>query len=135
MKKQAAAGGEIGANGEWYPGGAFIATTDHPKGAVKKKKPAGARRVEVENYVWIIPGDDRRPLWPMLAGIERRDPNNPGKFILNPDLQGIYLETIRFRQAAVDAWNAGNRWVTPHGQPLAFTPFTDADRAQFMKSL
>ncbi len=32
-QRRAAAGGEVGANGEWYRGGAFIATTDHPKSA------------------------------------------------------------------------------------------------------
>ncbi len=37
-QRRAAAGGEIGANGEWYPGGAFIATTDHSKGCASAKQ-------------------------------------------------------------------------------------------------
>lgn len=32
-QKRAAAGGEYGPNGEWYKGGAWIATTEEPKGA------------------------------------------------------------------------------------------------------
>lgn len=43
-------GGEYGANGEWYEGGKFIATTERPKSAVKTR---GARRVEVEPFVWV----------------------------------------------------------------------------------
>jgi hypothetical protein len=31
-QKRAAAGGEFGPNGEWYKGGAWIATTEEPKG-------------------------------------------------------------------------------------------------------
>lgn len=37
-QRRAIAGGEIGANGEWYPGGAFIATTDHSKGCASAKQ-------------------------------------------------------------------------------------------------
>jgi len=43
-------GGEYGANGEWYEGGKFIATTDRPKSAVKIR---GSRKIEIEPRVWV----------------------------------------------------------------------------------
>ena len=43
-------GGEYGANGEWYEGGKFIATTERPKAQVKIR---GARKVEIEPCVWV----------------------------------------------------------------------------------
>jgi len=38
MNRRARPGGEPGANGEWYKGGQFIATTDRPKRQPKPKK-------------------------------------------------------------------------------------------------
>jgi hypothetical protein len=43
-------GGEYGANGEWYEGGKFIATTERPKAQVKIRS---ARKVEVEPGMWV----------------------------------------------------------------------------------
>ena len=43
-------GGEYGANGEWYEGGKFIATTERPKAQVKIR---GARKVEIEPGMWV----------------------------------------------------------------------------------
>jgi len=43
-------GGELGANGEWYEGGKFIATTERPKSQVKIR---GARKVEIEPCQWV----------------------------------------------------------------------------------
>lgn len=40
-QKRARAGGEIGPNGDWYPGGAFIATTDMPKKLRQKLEKMG----------------------------------------------------------------------------------------------
>lgn len=46
---RAKAGGEIGPNGDWYPGGAFIATTDLPKLERRKlEKIAGSDTVAVD---------------------------------------------------------------------------------------
>lgn len=39
-QRRAAPGGELGANGEWYEGGKFIATRDNPKGEGHERKPA-----------------------------------------------------------------------------------------------
>jgi hypothetical protein len=47
---RAAKGGQFGANGEWYEGGKFIATTERPKAQVKIR---AARKVEVEPGMWV----------------------------------------------------------------------------------
>jgi hypothetical protein len=39
-QRRAGKGGEFGANGEWYKGGAFIATKDNPKSEAQECKPA-----------------------------------------------------------------------------------------------
>ncbi len=98
-----------------------------------KKHPAKkTRRAEVDRGTWICSGDDRRPLYPMLAGIERREPIRYGQFRFNEDLCGMYAEApvLRFRKACVEAWNAGQRWVTPHGQPPEFSGYTPDDMEQ-----
>ena len=47
---RAKSGGEVGPNGEWYPGGAFIATTEMPKMARAKRDKAAKGRKEIEPY-------------------------------------------------------------------------------------
>lgn len=42
-QKRAATGGEMGANGEWYEGGKFIATKDNPKSAPVRFEPSAAQ--------------------------------------------------------------------------------------------
>lgn len=43
-QRRAVVGGEFGANGEWYEGGKFIATNDHPKSAPVDARPHDAAR-------------------------------------------------------------------------------------------
>lgn len=45
LQKRAKSGGEIGPNGEWYPGGAFIATTDHAKSVRFESRPVDEARL------------------------------------------------------------------------------------------
>ena len=45
-QRRAKAGGEFGANGEWYEGGKFIATTDHVKLPPVKWEPSLAATAE-----------------------------------------------------------------------------------------
>jgi len=52
---RAKAGGEEGPNGEWYPGGAFIATTEMPKAARFKRDQAAKGRKEIEPYKYEVP--------------------------------------------------------------------------------
>jgi len=112
---RAKAGGEFGANGEWYEGGKFINTVaENAKRAAKEAKKA-TRKQEVENYKWeIAPIAGQRALYPMLSGMEisNRDRVNP-QFTFNPDLRGdlATAEYIAVRKARIAAFNAGERWV------------------------
>lgn len=42
-QKRAAVGGELGANGEWYEGGKFIATKDNPKSSPVHFEPSASQ--------------------------------------------------------------------------------------------
>ena len=104
-------GGELGANGEWYEGGKFIATTERPKGTAPTIK--RTRRVEIEPRVWVECIDGMLPLYGMLVGQEKRDWAT-NTYTLNEDLRGHYAtpEGIAQRKAWITAWNAGERWRT-----------------------
>ena len=112
---RAKAGGEFGANGEWYDGGKFINTVpENAKRAAKEAKKA-TRKQEVENYKWeVAPVAGQRALYPMMAGMEisNRNRENP-PFTFNPDLRGDLAtpEFIAIRKARIAAFNAGERWV------------------------
>tara|TARA_R110000782_G_scaffold12895_4_gene38151 strand:+ start:19158 stop:19511 length:354 start_codon:yes stop_codon:yes gene_type:complete len=102
-------GGEIGANGEFYKGGAFIATTDHAKGAPRKARKA--RKQEVAPYVWeVAPEDGLKSLFGALGGVEEF---NEGKFTFNERLSASYYgspEQVAQRKDRIAAFNNGERW-------------------------
>ena len=62
MTIRAPKGGALGANGEWYEGGKFIATTDHPKGQ-KQRKSSKIRKVEIEPYVYEVAPDGYKSIY------------------------------------------------------------------------
>ena len=119
-QKRAKAGGEHGANGEWYEGGKFIATTDHAK---RKGSTKGTGRQEIEPYVWDHPPE------PGMRSLYRR--MSPGVFTgivdgkwgLNPHTSdhtwGYYNDfdpeavarAKAMYQALADRYNAGERWT------------------------
>ena len=104
-------GGQIGANGEFYKGGAFIATTDHQKRLpVKRVK---IRKQQVENYVWVLPPEGFKSLFGVLGGVE--DFEN-GKFVFNERLSKSYYgspEQIEERRFRIAQFNEGKRWFKP----------------------
>ncbi len=112
-KRQAKAGGELGANGEFYKGGAFINTVpENPKGNKLSKK--ATRKQEVMPYVWEVAPEGKMSLYRMLAGFEigNRDRVNP-KFTFNSDLRNEYAtpEYIVIRKSRIEAFNAGEHWI------------------------
>lgn len=120
-QKRAAAGGEHGPNGEFYEGGKFIATTDHPKGDKKSKK--GTGRKEIEPYKWDHPPE---PGMHSIFGASRTfNAIENGKMIVNPSISdhtwnyyygqepdGVEAAKARFQKLA-DRYNAGDRWLHP----------------------
>ena len=93
-------GGEIGANGEWYDGGKFIATTDHAK--VRGSKASKSRKLEIRPYVWVeSPGPEYRAICSMLGGIDFKYDHNTGK--LSPCVDNIPQNRLEL----ADAFNSG----------------------------
>jgi hypothetical protein len=105
---RAAKGGEIGANGEFYEGGKFIARSDRSK-KLGSKKPTGRR--EIEFGVWVDGVEGKLTLWSVLAGIEiwNRDQNT---FSFNANLRGHFADDdcVSQRNAWIQSWNKGERW-------------------------
>jgi len=66
MAHNAKAGGEWGANGEFYKGGQFVADNPNTTKGVAAKK--GQRRIEIEPYKWILAEADIFPIM-KAAGI------------------------------------------------------------------
>lgn len=50
LQRRAKAGGERGANGEWYEGGKFIATTDHAKSAPMRHEVSSEEQARRDAY-------------------------------------------------------------------------------------
>ncbi len=119
MHKQAKRGGEIGANGEYYPGGAFINTVpENPKGSAKPKLVKAARKEEISAYKWEFPPvAGQRSIFSIVgtvAGYINRD--NPALGI-QPFADGIAYFGDTFQGYKVsdlcEMYNRGERWVTP----------------------
>ena len=66
MAHNAKKGGEIGANGEFYKGGQFVA--DSADTIKSKYLSRGSRKIEVEPYTWIFAGPDTFGIWQFLDG-------------------------------------------------------------------
>lgn len=64
MAHNAKAGGEIGANGEFYKGGQFVAdSADTVKG---KYLASGPRKICVEPYKWVVAAPDTFAVWQLI---------------------------------------------------------------------
>ena len=108
---RAKAGGEFGANGEWYEGGKFINTVaENGKGKKETKRFTGKQ--EIEPYKWEVSADGLRSIYRRLAGIEIFNRHNM-TFTFNPDLRNEFAtpDAIANRKANIAAFNAGRRWA------------------------
>ena len=118
MQKRAVKGGEVGANGEWYEGGKFIATTERAK--TEGTKPKGSGKQEIAPYVWEIAPEGMKSLYRMIGmGIYGAWDRAEGKVVINPCAEtlmtqnGITRETV---QNLIDRYNAGQRWIETSAQ-------------------
>jgi GNAT superfamily N-acetyltransferase len=120
-QRRARAGGETGANGEWYEGGKFIATQDNAKRAGRSRKPT--RKVEVEPWKWELPPEEgMRPIYGRMgAGVFTGKLDDGQWGLIARDVTWRYYfntESAIARakeeyQAFADRFNAGERWTTP----------------------
>lgn len=107
MHSRAKVGGEVGANGEWYAGGQFIATTDKPKTGRRQSK--SGRKVEVEPYVWQVAPEGMAPIYRCLRGLEFV---RNGRAEFNPGLRGEFAtaQEVASRMDRISRFNAGERF-------------------------
>ena len=103
IQRRAKTGGESGANGEWYEGGKFIATTDHAKG--KPAKQAKTRKMEVAPYNWQEqPTADHVAIYSYLGGFTHKYNHTTGK------LEACGVEATDWQIELAEAFNNGSLW-------------------------
>lgn len=140
-QKRAKQGGETGANGEWYEGGQFIATTQHAKVPQAEKK-RGTGKQEIEPYKWEVGPDGHRSIFKAISGVfgrlgDARRGQDPEKMYLRDDeglpqsLQhfGVDLEDAK---KLVDLFNSGERWYRSH-PGNSWKIASDSDVEQYAK--
>lgn len=112
--QRAPKGGAYGANGEWYEGGKFIATTKHPK-RHGSYKPTG--KVEIEPYVWAQRREGLRPIYGAIFDCIKTDGGQfeyleqaaAAKIRMHGDNDKTRMSILRGR-LHVSMFNAGYRW-------------------------
>jgi hypothetical protein len=109
-RRRAKKGGEVGANGEFYEGGKFIATTDHPKSHKKSKKISGKQ--EIEPGLWHASPEGMMSIYRQLAGIESFN-RSENKFTFNPSLKLEFAtpQAVARRNLLIAKYNNGERWI------------------------
>jgi hypothetical protein len=108
--KRAKAGGELGANGEWYEGGKFINTI--PENAKREgSKRSKPRKVQVEPFAWVTVNEWRQSIYTKLAGVYGKVVD--GKMVLNVNPQTLthFGDTMEEVERLAERYNAGERWV------------------------
>jgi hypothetical protein len=114
--RRAKAGGELGANGEWYEGGKFINTV---KENAKRhgSRPKQASKQQVAPYQWEIGPEGSRSLYMQFAGAWGRVENGVAVFAYGSDTDRLdhvlaYCGRTKAEgQAMLDRWNNGERWL------------------------
>ena len=140
-QRRAKAGGEEGANGDWYEGGKFIATTDHEKRAAKRVK--GTGRVEVEPFRWEQPPEpDMRPLFGLMGpGVFTGKLANGEMGLIASDTTWLYyfktpdaVEQAKVEyQGYANRFNGGERWASVNATPEPVVNTDDSSAAQAAK--
>lgn len=129
-QRRANVGGEIGANGEFYEGGKFIATTDHDKRRGSGHKATG--RQEIEPYVWDTPPEPgmRSLFRGMGQGVFVLKGKDGQLALSDNDVTWAYYfktpeaitEARNLYQTYIDRYTAGERWLPPHRADLQPAP-------------
>lgn len=112
-QKRAASGGEYGPNGEWYKGGAFIATTDLPKKTkewIKRANKGGQAIIDFGN----VKADKRVGEFPIIrpiANLITREGNlntRYAEYLLEQGAKQEYVDRLR---ELVDKFKQGERFA------------------------
>lgn len=120
IQKRAAIGGEIGANGEFYEGGKFIATKDNAKGAPKAKALV-CRKVQIAPYQWEVqPAPEHEPIFRHVGAalkVVSFDYETKACVLevfqpyVNASCNNITPEYLSQLKRLVARFNAGERWI------------------------
>lgn len=108
--KRAKAGGEFGANGEWYEGGKFLNTVPENRKREGSHPKRAAGRVEIEPYVWATPEDGQRSIYRRMQGNFGRIENGVMVVRVSQQTLAYFGETLESVQSMADAYNSGIRW-------------------------
>ena len=105
-------GGEIGANGEFYKGGAFIATTDRPKGQPKKKYKASGKQI-IDYGTWEVPVDESmKSIFSFVQGVY----GNCHTGEINEQAVSFAGEDIKKIESLIARFRNGERWFYPDNE-------------------
>jgi len=113
---RAKAGGEFGANGEWYEGGKFINTVAQNRKR-EGSSPRGTGKQEIAPYVWEVAPNGERSLYRQFAGAWGCIQDGVAILAYGNDTERLdrvlqYCgKTKAEAQAILDRWNAGERWL------------------------
>lgn len=106
-QQRAQKGGQVGANGEWYEGGKFIATTDHAKSKRAAVRATGRQQIEPGKFE--VPPAGMRSIYQRWSGLWVHGENGVK---LNPGARAEYFGADQLAEAAEAAtkYNNGERW-------------------------
>lgn len=116
MAHNAKAGGEIGANGEYYKGGQFVA--DNPNTSKKHGSFKNSHKIEIEPYTWVEADSSHVALMSIakvgvLSKFKRANGfRDYSELVLVEDYQKIakFLKLdIEETKKAIEAYNNGER--------------------------
>jgi hypothetical protein len=115
MKTQnrAIAGGQVGMNGEFYPGGTFLPTTTLGK-MTKAESVQGTGKQEIEPYTWAIAPEGKKSLFKKINGVIGTADKTTAKMRTDAGFNNTlnYLGmTISQAQELIDMYNNGIRWI------------------------
>lgn len=136
-QQRAKAGGEHGANGEWYEGGKFIATTDHPKADSRRQRRGSGSRVLVEpgkleiaeaghhaifSQIRVFLDNDHMSSKGLARISSRFDEGHPAVAMYSHGLQSL--------RNLAERYNAGERWIKPEpATPVIADSDSDASKS------
>ncbi len=112
---RATKGGQMGRNGEWYPAGSFICTTDLKKMAKAERK-AGTGKQQWEPYKWsVAPEGKTFSIFGMVGSVAEYVDRYAENLTIKPSEAGIrcYGDDWHGHKVAdlCEAYNRGERWL------------------------
>lgn len=116
VQARAKKGGEVGANGEPYPAGAFIATTDMPKRVKDKLQQSAKGKVPVDGYKWEVPQPGKLAILDKIGGTILNPKNGEVNYGYLEYIKATTEEVAMYEEVA-KKWIDGERWIDANDYP------------------